>query len=296
MTSPSEPASVSERLAAALEPVLGAPVEIAELQRLTGGASRETWSFTAERRGAHPAPGSARSTRRRRRRCAARPTRCARATAPGCACPRCSLDDDGTLLGTTGLVMRRVAGRDHRPAHPARRRVRRRARRCSWASSAGSSPACTRSTPPRCPAPKPPDPVGRSGTKYLRDSTIAARRSSRPTTWLVAHRPPHSADALIHGDLRMGNVIVGPSGLAAVIDWELVHRRRSARGPRLAVPEGMALRRAARGGRPRHHRRARRRLRSARAAARSTATRCTGGWSRRRSRGASGACCRPTST
>ena len=27
--------------------MLGAPVEIAALQRLTGGASRETWSFTA---------------------------------------------------------------------------------------------------------------------------------------------------------------------------------------------------------------------------------------------------------
>jgi Ser/Thr protein kinase RdoA (MazF antagonist) len=31
-------------------------------------------------------------------------------------------------------------------------------------------------------------------------------------------------DALIHGDLRMGNVIVGPEGLRAVIDWELIHR------------------------------------------------------------------------
>ena len=41
--------------------------------------------------------------------------------------------------------------------------------------------------------------------------------------WLVAHRPPPSADALIHGDLRIGNVIVGPAGLEAVIDWELVH-------------------------------------------------------------------------
>ena len=36
-----------ERLAAALEPVLGAPVEIDGLQRLTGGASRETWAFRA---------------------------------------------------------------------------------------------------------------------------------------------------------------------------------------------------------------------------------------------------------
>ncbi len=46
----------------------------------------------------------------------------------------------------------------------------------------------------------------------------------RTHEWLLAHRPPHRADALIHGDLRMGNIIVQPDGLAAVIDWELIHR------------------------------------------------------------------------
>ncbi|HEU5309094.1 MAG TPA: phosphotransferase, partial [Acidimicrobiia bacterium] len=46
----------------------------------------------------------------------------------------------------------------------------------------------------------------------------------RAHEWLVAHRPSHSTDALIHGDLRMGNVIVDAGGLAAVIDWELIHR------------------------------------------------------------------------
>ena len=100
----------------------------------------------------------------------------------------------------------------------------------------------------------------------------------------------------IHGDLRMGNVIVEPDGLAAVIDWELVHRRRSARGPRLAVRQGVALRRAARGRRPRHRSTSSSPRTKRRAAARSTATRCTGGWSRRPSRGASAAWCRPTPT
>ena len=37
------------------------------------------------------------------------------------------------------------------------------------------------------------------------------------------HRPPTATDTLVHGDLRMGNVIVGPAGLEAVIDWEIVH-------------------------------------------------------------------------
>ena len=41
--------------------------------------------------------------------------------------------------------------------------------------------------------------------------------------WLEAHRPPPVAPAVVHGDFRLGNLIVGPDGLRAVIDWELVH-------------------------------------------------------------------------
>ncbi|MGH3558419.1 MAG: phosphotransferase family protein [Mycobacterium sp.] len=41
--------------------------------------------------------------------------------------------------------------------------------------------------------------------------------------WLAAHRPPPSPIRLVHGDYRMGNLIVDGSGLAAVLDWELAH-------------------------------------------------------------------------
>ncbi len=41
--------------------------------------------------------------------------------------------------------------------------------------------------------------------------------------WLAAHRPPPTPPRLVHGDFRMGNLIVDGSGLAAVLDWELVH-------------------------------------------------------------------------
>jgi len=41
--------------------------------------------------------------------------------------------------------------------------------------------------------------------------------------WLDAHRPAPSPSRLVHGDFRMGNLIVDESGLAAVLDWELVH-------------------------------------------------------------------------
>lgn len=41
--------------------------------------------------------------------------------------------------------------------------------------------------------------------------------------WLEQHRPPSSAAVIVHGDFRLGNLIVGPDGLRAVIDWELAH-------------------------------------------------------------------------
>lgn len=41
--------------------------------------------------------------------------------------------------------------------------------------------------------------------------------------WLDGHRPPATRTTVVHGDFRLGNLIVGPDGLVAVIDWELAH-------------------------------------------------------------------------
>ncbi|MDQ1395255.1 MAG: hypothetical protein QOG64_514 [Acidimicrobiaceae bacterium] len=42
--------------------------------------------------------------------------------------------------------------------------------------------------------------------------------------WLEANRPPVTDGAVVHGDFRHGNLIVGTDGLRAVLDWELGHR------------------------------------------------------------------------
>jgi aminoglycoside phosphotransferase (APT) family kinase protein len=42
--------------------------------------------------------------------------------------------------------------------------------------------------------------------------------------WLEAHCPPPPArPCLVHGDFRNGNLMIGPEGVRAVLDWELAH-------------------------------------------------------------------------
>lgn len=41
--------------------------------------------------------------------------------------------------------------------------------------------------------------------------------------WLEQHRPAATAMTVVHGDFRLGNLIIDSDGLRAVIDWELGH-------------------------------------------------------------------------
>jgi aminoglycoside phosphotransferase (APT) family kinase protein len=41
--------------------------------------------------------------------------------------------------------------------------------------------------------------------------------------WLCEHPPPSRPRSVVHGDFRNGNLIVGPNGIRAVLDWELAH-------------------------------------------------------------------------
>ena len=41
--------------------------------------------------------------------------------------------------------------------------------------------------------------------------------------WLEERTPATTKPALVHGDFRNGNLIVGPDGVRAVLDWEIAH-------------------------------------------------------------------------
>jgi aminoglycoside phosphotransferase (APT) family kinase protein len=200
--------------------VLGEPVHIDALQRLSGGASRETWSFSANgrdlilRRDPPGRPGVDGSMRTE----ADAMRACGRA---GLLVPDVLVDDDGTLLGTAGLVMARV------PGETLARRILRddefAPARAVLVEDLGRFLAGLHAIDPaEVPGAVEADSLRQYWNAYgaLEDRSATFEKAHG---WLVDNQPPRTATTLVHGDLRLGNVIVGPTGLAAAIDWELVH-------------------------------------------------------------------------
>lgn len=144
---------------------------------------------------------------------------CAKA---GLLVPEVVVDDpDGSTLGTAGLVMGHVAGetlarrilRDDEYADA----------RSALVTQLGTFLAGLHAIDPAdVPGLEEVDEL----TRYWQSYEMVPDRSptyEKAQEWLLANRPARSATAIVHGDLRMGNVIVDRTGLAAVIDWELVH-------------------------------------------------------------------------
>jgi aminoglycoside phosphotransferase (APT) family kinase protein len=65
------------------------------------------------------------------------------------------------------------------------------------------------------------DPV--AGSKALLDIFDPHPAFELGVRWLEQNRPTPHGRVVVHGDFRTGNLVVGPDGLRAVLDWELAH-------------------------------------------------------------------------
>jgi aminoglycoside phosphotransferase (APT) family kinase protein len=223
MMSQSESPPAPEALAAALASSLGTlqNSDIADLRRLTGGASRETWEFTAcghelilrrDPPGRPSVPGRMRLEADAMRAC----------SRVGLRVPEVlAVDGDGAVLGTPALVMRRVAG-ETIPRRILRNEAFASARGVLVGEFGRFLAGLHAIDPADLPAAQRADPLANFTALYER-SNDRSRTFEKAHVWLVANRPGQADEAIVHGDFRLGNVIVDPNGLAAVIDWELVH-------------------------------------------------------------------------
>ncbi len=211
---------MNDQLAEVLRPVIG-EVSIENLCTLTGGASRTTWAFDAVANGTRQAlilrTGPPDDVHAAMELEAAVQQRAAAAGAP--VPDILAADNSAAALGNPYLICNAIEGetivrRIQRALDDAGRN--RLLRQCAQALA-----AIHRADP---------DGIGLAQTEQLAewrdrldemgDTTATFEWAFR---WLAAHRPPPTPPRLVHGDFRMGNLIVDESGLAAVLDWELVH-------------------------------------------------------------------------
>ena len=131
------------------------------------------------------------------------------------------VDDDGSTLGTAGLVM------DHVDGEALARRILKDDRftetRGVLVGQIGTFLAGLHAIDP---AEVPGLPAGDVLTDTWAVYDLVHGSSpvfEKAEAWLEANRPPTTRKVIVHGDLRLGNLIVDEHGLTAAIDWELAH-------------------------------------------------------------------------
>jgi aminoglycoside phosphotransferase (APT) family kinase protein len=209
------------KLAAVLETALGAGTTIDNLRALTGGASRTTWAFEAVTDGQRRSlilrtgpPDDVHAGMELEARTQAA------AAAAGAPVPHILVADDSpAALGNPFLVCDEIKGEtivrriQRQLDQPGRAKL---LRHCAQALAAihraeTNDPGLTHE-----------DQLieWRERLDAMGDTTATFEWGFR---WLAARKPQRTPKVLVHGDFRMGNLIVDGSDLAAVLDWELVH-------------------------------------------------------------------------
>jgi aminoglycoside phosphotransferase (APT) family kinase protein len=221
----SDAAELAPKLAGVLEPALGSVTVVEDLHTLTGGASRTTWAFDAHtgagrrslilRTGPPDEVHAGRELEALAQRAAA---------AAGAPVPHVVVADDSVAaLGNPFLICDAIGGEtivrriqrtlDHGGGAAARDRL---LGQCAEALVA------IHRADTDLPGVSQEDQLAewREQLDIMGDTTATFEWAFR---WLADNRPPPSPPRLVHGDFRMGNLIVDGSDLAAVLDWELVH-------------------------------------------------------------------------
>lgn len=203
-----------ERLSDVLAPVLGGPVLVDNLTALTGGASRSTWAFEAVtdadrrrlilRTGPPDDVHASMKTEAQTQQLAA---------AQGAPVPQVLIADKSLLIcdfidGET--IAPRILRKLDDDARP------RLLEQCAHALAA------IHRVDPAAVALRRDDQMAlwRAQLDEMGDTTATFEWTLR---WLATNRPAPSRSVMVHGDFRMGNLIVDDGRLAAVLDWELVH-------------------------------------------------------------------------
>jgi aminoglycoside phosphotransferase (APT) family kinase protein len=208
---------------------IGQTVDVRDLARLSGGASRETWSFLLsdgqdERRLVlrRDPPGAPAQSERQ-----AEFELLQRAQSSGVPVPPVLWSGEADELGSPGFVMQHVEGETI-----ARRILREDTfaeARARMAAQCGEILATIHAIGtdglPGLPAPT------RKPTEIVLDqyaNLLDTLGEPHPVfelalRWLDRRLPPSERITVVHGDFRNGNLIVGSEGVRAVLDWELVH-------------------------------------------------------------------------
>jgi aminoglycoside phosphotransferase (APT) family kinase protein len=218
---------VKEALQQVLRPVLGSDVTVCDLRVLTGGASRITYAFEAvsghDRRRLilRTAPAVDEDYFASMELEAAAQAAAAEAGAP---VPHVLVASDSVAaLGSAFLICDEIAGEtivrkiQRRLDAPANRGDRAR-----LLNQCAEALAAIHRARPDAPGLAEHDQLAqyRQRVDDMGDTTATFEFAFR---WLELNRPALSEPRLVHGDFRMGNLIIDGATLAAVLDWEVVH-------------------------------------------------------------------------
>ena len=225
----------SEQITSALQSwaaaKFGADARVEQLKRLSGGASQETWAFAVQTAGGtrpmilRRAPGGeskARSSEAIGLGMEAQLlSKAADAGVP--VPPVLGVSEAGSALGQA-FIMDRISG------ETIGRKILRDEEfdkaRSLLAAQCGRALAGIHSIP----ADSLPDLPVSDGMSQLTKYEAIYRNFDLPRpvfelaiAWLKAHAPEPQPLVLVHGDFRLGNLMVDENGLASILDWELAH-------------------------------------------------------------------------